>query len=354
MSFRGSKSLLLVLPIFLSLLACSGAGGGGAADGAEVAKLQDSDRRVSDWAAFVGLEPGEAQQALETAGLLDQVGKNAPLNEAQAQAFFELAEARDSTFSQGIQDLSQRNQKAFLSFSAALRVTGFFPTAQPSQSSANNGKNLAFPAVVGGLKENSEAPNPFGRPELDIGAEFSRVQGLRQTSLDDYVAMKAQAFVLRGRLLQAAEILGLGLAPATMKEIVDDPAFAEIRDAYASPLVLAIFAKKISKIANPLLDKDLGGGASLEEINFAAEGLANVSFKVGARFVSFFEFNGVILNPSQGGGILALSPTAGKNEAVAPVAGGRGIFKVLGAEDNFFQNQDLNPELEKSEIEQKE
>lgn len=354
MNLKALRSVLFCVPALCALIACSGGGGGEGGVGAGIA--EDADRRVADWGAFVGLDPVAAQQALDQAGLSDQVGKNAALSEGRVQAFLELSRVHDRAFSQGIEELNRRNQKAFASFLAARLVSNESPELQPSLDKGAS-KSLAEVSSVGKIVENIEKEDPgLDRPEVGFGDAFLRIRELRQTALDDYAAMSAQAFSLRGRLVEGARLLGLGLAPATMREILDDPAFAGIRDAFASPVVGAIFAKDI--IVNFQIEKakEVPPIASPDEIRFAAEPLANVSFKAGDRFVSFYRFDIVFSVPTQPPSVETieiLTPLDSKNPGSAtpqPPADKRGDFKVLPAGENPFFEAKGGLGLEKLDI----
>lgn len=350
MSFKGFKSILFVIPVCLSLLACSG-GGGGAEGGAEGAagKLNAVDRRVSDWGTLVGLEPAAAQDALDQAGLLDQVGKDAALNEAQVQAFLELTHAKDKTFAQGIEELNRRNQKAFVSFLAALPESNDNFTLQPSFNSEPAAKSAAFLPAKAELPKESNGGFQIG-PEVNFGEKFIIIRELRQTALNDYAAMSSQAFALRGRLLDGARVLGLGLQPATMEELLEDRDFASLRDAFAAPVVKAIFTTVVVDINNLLEFAKETNAANRQQTNFGAEPLADVTFKVGGRFLSFYQFNAVVTDSSQAPSIGIIAPGPNGLQPAPPAPLSRGAFKVLAAEENAFPNLRPNSGLEKEDI----
>lgn len=339
MNLKALRSVLFCVSALCALIACSGGGAG-------TGVAEETDRRVADWGAFVGLDPAAAQQALDQAGLSDQVGKDAALSEAQLQAFLELSRAHDREFSQGIEELNRRNQKAFDSFFAARLVSNESPELQPSLDKVAS-KSLAEIPSAGKIVETVEKEDPgIGRPDEKFGDAFLRIRELRQTALDDYAAMSAQAFSLRGRLVEGARLLGLGLAPASMREILDDPSFAALRDAFASPVVGAIFAKDIAVNFQIEKIKEIPATASPEEIRFAAEPLANVSFKAGDRFVSFYRFAAVFPAQAQepsDGTIEILTPRDPKISGTVkpPPPDKRGDFKVLPAGENpFFEARD--------------
>ncbi|MFO1462642.1 MAG: hypothetical protein U1F66_02620 [bacterium] len=358
---RGLFSLWFLLPGLFALVACSGGGGGGNAEADKNAAVQQN--RVAEWGKFVGIDPVQAQDELTQAGLIGQVGKNAALNEVEAQAFLELTFAKDGVFSQGIDELNRRNQTAFLSFNVANLKTTANPQILPSLpgTSANaEAKSLALsPSLSANLGKGTVANGPiFGQGNAGFGDSFLEAQeelrALRQKAVDDYAAMSAQAFELRKRVLAGAQILGFRLEPATMQELLADPGFAPIRDKFAAPILFAAFVKKI--VGDPDKEGNVSpeGVANAEEKDFGGEPLANVSFRIGNSFVSFYEFNTFIAVPGAPSiSIIGTTSTTGNaadaNAQPAPAAPtARGSFKVFPAEQNSFPLiTNFIPDLEK-------
>lgn len=335
MNKRGLKSHVFVIPILFALLACSGGADGGGAgnnnENVEAAKNQAAKDRVAEWGQLVGLDAATAESELTSAGLIGQVGNNAALNETEAQSFLELTFARDKTFSDGIEELNRRNQKAFLSFVAAKREANSFTAAQP----------LLTPTEV----EEFSASSGFGFNQIQV------VKDLRQTAVNDYLNMSAQALTLRDRILEGARILGFSLQPVPARELLVDEGFTTLRNGFAGPVVRAFFARTL----DPDFDKegfpDFSLVANEEQIQLAAEPLAEVTFKVGPRFISFYQFNisansavsapadsvTIEVNPSFGGGI-----SSGLGEPAPPPPTARGLFKVIPAAENSFPFALLN------------
>jgi len=362
MSLKGLKSLLLAAPFFAVLVACSGGAGNGEnatsnaknPNDAQIGdtKQLDLDQRVTKWGQFVGLDSANAKSELTKAGLIEQVGKNAALDETQARAFIELSFAHDATFSQGFADLNQRNGQAFSSFFAASLHERDFPGAQPVLDPNKTPRSLEGKSLelADGLAVANHLANPlkpadsptFGDNIADPGDQFRQVQEFRQKAVDDYLSMTNQAGTLRQRLLDAAQILGFVLEPATARDLVADSDFTKTRNDFVKPVVASFFASEIVESLLALEQKQKNSKdpiqvASDEQIQFAADPLVDVTFKVGGRFISFYQFN---TPPASTAGapitVTLGSDSSANNHPEAPNIQPRGSFTVISAEENFF------------------
>ncbi|MCE9623986.1 MAG: hypothetical protein K8R69_00820 [Deltaproteobacteria bacterium] len=355
--------------MIFALGACSGGAGNGNDTNANIEKNQlekqkAADRQIAEWGAFIGVDAAVAKEELTNAGLVEQVGTNAQLNESQAQAFFELTFARDNSFSQGIDELNHRNQKAIESFNAALFAASKNPQVQPSLPGQQQNKALATDPVQASV--DAQFPDKDEVPGLNIGGgasgfgqnvldEQDELRALRQKAVDDYANMSSQAFKLRNRLLDAAQILGFGLEPATMQELLADPGFLTVRNDFAAPVLFAIFVKKL--VGDPDKEGNVSneGVANAAEINFGAEPLADVSFRIGNRFISYYKFDAAIPsgNSAEISNTITVNTTGGISNQGSPAVpaatppDARGTFKVIPAEENSFPFKSLILDLDK-------